>query len=554
MKKKIKIGLLINTYNLPIWEYIIIRKLMNSHHSDIKLIIKNDTRNNKKLLKKIKNHWKHFVYLLYIKLDKQIFKLKNSPSELKDSKNLLKKITEIKVEPVSTKFSDKFKKKDIDDIKSHDLDILIRFGFGILRGEILKSSKYGVWSYHHGDNSINRGGPAGFWEVIEGIGTTGSILQILTEDLDAGKILYKSSSKTDEFSINRNKHNYYWKSLSFLPRKIEELYNIGEDAFFKKVDYENRYPTFYSNRLYSKDNFCNIKMSILFLHNILKMLYKKIYIKIFLEQWILLFSLENGLSTSFWRFKKIIPPKDRFYADPFIVKRDETYYIFIEEALYSTEKGHISVIEMNSKGEYKPPVTIIDKPYHLSYPHIIELADKYFMIPESNKNKTIELYECINFPYEWEFKMNLMEEVTAVDSTLFFYNDKWWLFCNMIEHPEASLNDELYLFYADKLETTEWVAHPMNPIISDVTKSRPAGNIFMHKDKIIRPSQNSTSKYGYGMTMNEIVTLNEKEYAEVKFSSIEPNWNKKILRTHTFNHTGNLTIIDGRFKRKRTLL
>ncbi len=549
MKNKIKIGLLIDSYKLTLWQYIIIQKLIYSDYADIELIIKNNRKKSRKtLLTKIRNHWKHALYLIYIKIDKKIFKLKRDAFELRDTTKLLKEISEIKVEPISTKFSDRFRDEDILNIKNYNLDILIRFGFGILRGDILNASKYGIWSYHHGDNSVNRGGPAGFWEVIEGIGTTGSILQILTEDLDGGKVLYKSSSKTDEFSINRNKNNYYWKSLAFLPRKIEELYTIGEDEFFKKVNSDNAYPSFYSNRLYSKDNFSNIKMFKLFLSNFFKIVYKRIYVRIFLEQWILLFSIKEGLSTSFWRFKKIIPPKDRFYADPFIVKRDELYYIFIEELLYSTKKGHISVIEMDSKGNYKPPVKILDKPYHLSYPHIIENGNDYFMVPETSNNRTIELYKCTKFPYKWEFKMNLMEDVLAVDSTFFYYENRWWLFCNMVEHPEASKHDELYLFYADKLETTKWTPHPMNPIVSDVTKARPAGNIFIYNEKILRPSQNSTHKYGYGITINEILVLNENEYSEIKIDSINPNWDDKILRTHTFNHVENLTIIDGRLK------
>ena len=48
----------------------------------------------------------------------------------------------------------------------------------------------GVWSYHHGDNRVNRGGPAGFWEVFEQWDVTGSILQVLSEELDAGKTLF----------------------------------------------------------------------------------------------------------------------------------------------------------------------------------------------------------------------------------------------------------------------------------------------------------------------------------------------------------------------------
>ena len=87
-----------------------------------------------------------------------------------------------------------FSLEKIKSIKKYNLDVLIRFGFKILRGKILKSSKYGVWSYHHGDNNENRGGPAGYWEVFEGHHITGSVLQILNEDLDNGQILYRSFS------------------------------------------------------------------------------------------------------------------------------------------------------------------------------------------------------------------------------------------------------------------------------------------------------------------------------------------------------------------------
>jgi len=224
----------------------------------------------------------------------------------------------------------------------------------------------------------------------------------------------------------------------------------------------------------------------------------------------------------------------------------EWVYIFIEELLYSKNKGHISVIEMDLNGNIKK---IIEQDYHLSYPHIIQKSNQYFMVPESSSNNTIELYECVEFPYKWKFKMNLMENVQAVDSTFFKYNGKWWLFTNICIHLGASKNDELFLFYADTLETTHWNAHPMNPIVSDVRKSRPAGNIFTYNNKILRPSQNSTHKYGYGMKINEILILDEKNYVEIEIDEINPNWDSKIIRTHTFNHVNNLTLIDGRLKR-----
>jgi len=53
----------------------------------------------------------------------------------------------------------RYGEEDIKRIKDLDLDLLIRGGSGILRGEILDICPNGVISFHHADNDINRGGP-----------------------------------------------------------------------------------------------------------------------------------------------------------------------------------------------------------------------------------------------------------------------------------------------------------------------------------------------------------------------------------------------------------
>ena len=62
---------------------------------------------------------------------------------------------------------------------------------GILKGKILETSKFGVISYHHGDNDFYRGVPAGFWEVYNKDPITGFIIQKLNNELDNGEILFK---------------------------------------------------------------------------------------------------------------------------------------------------------------------------------------------------------------------------------------------------------------------------------------------------------------------------------------------------------------------------
>ena len=95
------------------------------------------------------------------------------------------------------------------------------------------------------------------------------------------------------------------------------------------------------------------------------------------------------MSKTFFRFKKIIPPIDRFWADPFVIEKDNKYYIFIEELMYETYKGHISLIIMNKKGNYTKPVKVLEKNYHLSYPFLIEDGGNLYMIPETKKTKQL---------------------------------------------------------------------------------------------------------------------------------------------------------------------
>ena len=59
----------------------------------------------------------------------------------------------------------RYEYEDIKRIKELNLDLLIRGGSGILRGDILDACPNGVISFNHGDNDINRGAPPGFWEV-----------------------------------------------------------------------------------------------------------------------------------------------------------------------------------------------------------------------------------------------------------------------------------------------------------------------------------------------------------------------------------------------------
>ena len=112
----------------------------------------------------------------------------------------------------------RYENGDIQKIKELGLDVLVRCGSGILHGEILQSTRFGIISFHHADNRINRGGPPGFWEVYLKQDSTGFTIQQLTEELDGGNVLFLGHLSTKFFYLLNQaalfeKSNYYLKKL-----------------------------------------------------------------------------------------------------------------------------------------------------------------------------------------------------------------------------------------------------------------------------------------------------------------------------------------------------
>ena len=521
--------------------------IRRSAYADIQLVVLNDSfaPSNRGVFAKVVHNWNTILYQLCSKLDDRIFGRVPDALEPRDATELLRDIPVIRVTPRGSKHCDWFPDGDVERIKAHHIDVLVRLGFRILKGRILQAAPHGVWSYHHADNFVNRGGPPGLWEVLEGNPVTGSILQILSEDLDNGTVLCRSFSATDQLSVRRGQSNNYWKSASFLPRKLQQLHALG-GAEFLRVNSHNGL-SFYSRRLYVAPK--NREFVLLLSKHLARYGTQKVRDLFFGDQRILLFDMADGVSRSLWRYKRIVPPRDRFWADPHVVFRDGKYYMFIEEFVHDRGKGHIAVIEMDEAGRYSRPRTVLERPYHLSYPFVFESNGNYYMIPETSTNQTVEVYRCVEFPTSWVFCTTLMQDVSAVDATLFPHGQKWWLFASIRERPGASRCDELCLFYADSPLSTDWTDHPGNPIVSDVRRSRPAGRIFAYNGQLYRPSQDSSGGYGSAVRINRLVTLSETEYREEETGAIEPTWARDIRGVHGLSHAHRLTVVDARLRR-----
>lgn len=550
-KEPIRVGLLVDSFIQPRWIEKVVQDIQTSSIAQVVVVVKNAAQFPQKRYR-VQRYWEnreHLLYVAYTRLDE--FKSRAAPDAFEevDIEPLVSGCPVVNVEPVMTKYTDRLAEQDVKKILEYDLDVALRFGFRILKGEVLGIARHGVWSYHHGDGSVNRGGPAGFWEVMNGEPVTGAMLQVLTEELDNGKVIYRSWSPTsDKFSVKVNRNTFYWKSSSFVMRKLRELSERGEVGEESNSLYHP-----YHNRLYKMPT--NSEMLALLSKLAGKYAVSKARQLSHFNQWSLAYRFKSGPedpNNTFYKFKHLIPPKDRFWADPFPVRVGDKYFVFIEEYPYGRAKGHISVVEMDGKGSVGPPVAVLEKEFHLSYPFVFEWRGDHYMVPETGSNRTVELYRSNSFPSGWELEKNLLNDIGATDATLAEVEGRWWMFVNVAEGSVPCDWDELHLYYADS-PLGPWRPHKRNPVKTDVKGSRPAGRLFRWGGKLYRPAQDSSHHYGYAISVNLIRRLSPDEFAEEEVSKILPRWRKDVIATHTLNSSDDLTIIDCLIRRRKFL-
>ena len=360
-------GLLIDSFTQRKWIQKVISDIQSSGIADIVVVIKNEA-SSKQQPGRLKSYWKnrnYLLYALYEKIDNRRVKLKPDAFEAIDVTAQLSDCPVIPVMPTMKAYSDWFPEDALKKIREFDLDVALCFGFRILKGEALRIARHGVWSFHHGDNLVNRGGPAGFWEVLDGIPVTGSILQVLNEDLDNGRVIYRSLSPTsDRFSVKANRNNLYWKSSAFVQRKLRD---VAEGLPLCTPENELYRP--YSNRLFRMPT--NREMIPRLYRLGTKLVMNKFRHALNNEQWALAYRFRSGPgdpNNTLYRFKNLLPPKESFWADPCVIHEEGRYYVFIEDYPYATAKGHISVIELDRQGIVNGPTKVLERDYHLSYP------------------------------------------------------------------------------------------------------------------------------------------------------------------------------------------
>ena len=562
-RPRLKVGLLLDSFDQPAWVAALIDDITSSEVARVSLVVRNaapheapPSRTFGARVRQWVRNRRVLLYALYERMDARKFGEANDPLANVNVTDRLLGVPTIEVVPRQTKYSDYFDDADVQRIREHDLDVALRLGFRILRGKALEIARYGVWSYHHGDNLVNRGGPPGFWEVMEQHATTGSVLQILSEELDAGRVIYRSLARTSPFSVTKNRAGYFWKSSSFVIRKLRDLHTDGEAGLAESPRTTAPHsPVAYSQRLYLAPG--NRELAPCVARLATRYARAVVASRTTVDQWSLAFrfgpeSAGNVPDMSPFRFREIVPPPDRFWADPFPLRVDGRFYVLFEELVFTSPKGRILGFELGKDGPVGRPVTVLERDYHLSYPFTFAWRGERFMIPETVADRSVQLFRALTPPYEWELESVLLGDVSLVDATVVEIDGRWWMFAGSVSRG-GSRCDELDLYYADS-PLGPWQPHRRNPVVSDVRHARPAGRPFQLGGSWYRPAQDCSRRYGYAIAVRRIVRLDPNEFVEETVTTLTPSWGRRLLGTHTINAVDGLTVIDMEVRRRKPWL
>ena len=242
-------------------------------------------------------------------------------------------------------------------------------------------------------------------------------------------------------------------------------------------------------------------------------------------------------------FRVLPDPGHRFFADPFVATRDGRTFVFVEDLDHRVGKGRISAIPFGPDGPSGEAQVVLDEPWHLSYPFLIEHAGDLWMIPESTNAGDVALYRCTRFPDRWERAATLVGGISLSDATVFEHDGRWWMFGTMHD-GEGGWSDVLVIHTAPSL-FGPWTALPSNPVLVDRTSARPAGAVFRRDGRLFRPVQDCSDGYGAALAVAEITRLDDEGFAQVVRHRLAPGPHWPGRKLHTVNRVGRLEVIDG---------
>lgn len=238
-----------------------------------------------------------------------------------------------------------------------------------------------------------------------------------------------------------------------------------------------------------------------------------------------------------WSFHIVKAPKNKWYADPFILDvTSDNIIVLVEEFTYNINRGRLAklIIDKNTY-KLKSEKIILDLSTHLSFPAILRIRDSVYIYPENSASGKSTLYR-FNPKDDSLVVVNTLSDLPLTDAIITEIEGHYYLLATKI--PTQNSN-ELTIY-----ESNEKIGsyYPIQAISLSDNTARSAGDIFVDGNKIIRPAQNCNGGYGVGLVFQEVTREDNGQIVLKELFRRSPYAN--YIGMHTYNQYKGYVIVD----------
>lgn len=204
-------------------------------------------------------------------------------------------------------------------------------------------------------------------------------------------------------------------------------------------------------------------------------------------------------------------------ADPFLFVHNEELYLFYEEKRLLSP-GILKMIKTNDLESWTEPVTVLQEPFHLSYPFVFEHEGEVYMIPETGDASEIRLYKATDGSLTKFEKVSTLLCHDMVDSSIEIdYADSSVVKLGNLYYLMTTLKingvNRLLLYISENLEGP-YHQHPQSPICISQKFGRNAGCLLEWNDNLYRFAQDCDGSYGKNVSVFKVYSITETGYEE----------------------------------------
>lgn len=403
-------------------------------------------------------------------------------------------------------------------------DAILKFGMNLMRVPAELSDR--ILSYHHGDPDTYRGRPAGLYELLNGEPAMGQVIQILSNKLDAGRVVAFAETKVHNHSYRTTLRESLRHSPLLLPIALRNL-ATGRVIPRRSTGKNFRLP---SNWLV---------LNVITRTAAAKL--RRLAYGAFIEKgWnVSLVELKEGERESILaggdfpaagRWRTIEKLREfNFYADPFFLQEDQER-ILVEAMDRSTGKGKILFIEHGSQ------MLVSRGRGHFSYPATIREGDRTFVVPEIAGWAAPSLFELREKELHEAWPLQIEGSPRIIDPTIVSHGGRFYLFGNRRDLGDGVL----WLWWAESL-ARPFAVHTASPVRISPYGSRMGGAFVQVAGQLVRFGQDSSGAYGDGILAFAVRQLSPDRYEEEPMARLSLG---DVHGPHTINFAGNFLLFD----------